>query len=64
MIHKLTPKQLEIKARKFRLIAGTLHVECRNQKLPPDLRMSIAHAHDSLWNAIRELESLAAETAQ
>lgn len=57
-MNRLTQKMIDIKARKFRLIAGTLHVESRNERLPPHVRSAIAAAHDVLWDAIRDIEAL------
>jgi hypothetical protein len=60
---RLTSRQIDIKARKYRLIAGALHVDSRNEKLPAHVRMSLARAHDVLWAAIREIENLPAREA-
>ncbi len=52
----MTPKQREIKARKFRLIAGGLYVEMNSANLPPKVREEIRVAHDAMCRAFGELE--------
>jgi hypothetical protein len=52
----MTPKQREIKARKLRLLAGTLYVEKQNDKLPRDVREELTVAHDAVCRAFNALE--------
>jgi hypothetical protein len=60
MRHGLTAKQLAMKERKFRLLAGELHVETNNDKLPDDVRDLVRTAHDAMCKAFMILEKDAA----
>jgi hypothetical protein len=53
----MTPKQIDIKARKFRLLAGQLLVESRNDKLSQYVRECVKDAHDSMCRAFNALEA-------